>query len=93
MKKLTEKDFLAQVVRLARLLGWLAYHTHDSRRSAAGFPDLVLVRPGRLLFAELKVRSTLTTDQEAWLAALAAAGAEVFVWTPDQWEQIEEVLR
>src|SRR5688572_19177552 len=40
----TERAFQAQVVKYARLMGWTAYHTHDSRRSQAGFPDLVLVR-------------------------------------------------
>ncbi len=43
-EKLYEKPFQAQVVELARLSGWLTYHTHDSRRSQSGFPDLVLVR-------------------------------------------------
>jgi hypothetical protein len=40
----TEKQFMAQVIQLARLRKWLVYHTHDARRSVAGFPDLVLVR-------------------------------------------------
>ena len=38
--KETEKGFQAAVVELARLRGWLVYHTYDSRRSAKGFPDL-----------------------------------------------------
>lgn len=38
-----EKVFQAQVLDLAHLSGWLCYHTHNSRRSAPGFPDLVLV--------------------------------------------------
>ena len=39
-----EADFQAQVVKLALLLGWKVYHTHDSRRSREGFPDLILIR-------------------------------------------------
>ena len=56
----SEADLLTEVVRLARIFSWRAYHTHSSLKSAAGFPDLVLVRagpgtdPGRVLFAELK---------------------------------------
>ena len=43
---MTEKKFQAAVLQIANMYGWLAYHTHDSRRSAPGFPDLVLVRNG-----------------------------------------------
>ena len=41
---LKESDFQRAVIEMARLHGWLVYHTHDSRRSAPGFPDLVLVQ-------------------------------------------------
>ena len=49
---MTEDRWQALVVLEARARGWRVYHTHDSRRSAAGFPDLVLVRPPRVVFAE-----------------------------------------
>lgn len=68
---LSERDFQAQVVQLAQLHGWLAYHTFDSRRSAAGFPDLVLVRGPELIFAELKTdHGTVRAEQDRWLASL-----------------------
>lgn len=67
----SEKQFQARVVELARILGYSIYHTHDSRRSEPGFPDLVLVRPPRVLFVELKAgRRRLTDDQAAWMALL-----------------------
>jgi hypothetical protein len=91
----TEKEFMGQVVALARLRGWLVYHTHDSRRSPAGFPDLVLVRPrdGRLVFAELKTdRGCLRPAQVLWLEALRQTAAEVYVWRPAQWDEIERCL-
>lgn len=34
-----EKDFQQRVINLAESLGYLVYHTHDSRRSQPGFPD------------------------------------------------------
>jgi hypothetical protein len=73
---LTEKEWQAQVLDLARLYGWRhAYHTFDSRRSASGFPDLVLVRE-RALFAELKSKSgKVSAAQADWLAALVAPSA------------------
>ena len=39
------REFMPAVVELAKRFGWLLYHTHNSRRSASGFPDLVMVRP------------------------------------------------
>jgi hypothetical protein len=72
----SEEQFLQLVLDLARALGWLAYHVRDSRRSAPGFPDLVLVRNGRILFLELKVgRGRLTAAQREWGRALVHAGA------------------
>lgn len=100
----TEKEFAQALVDLARLLHWRVYRTYDSRRSPAGFPDLVLVRNGRLIFAELKTaKGRLTADQTGWLAALgdverAVDGwvekfVRVYVWRPSDWPQIEQVLK
>lgn len=67
-----EAAFQVRVIRAATDRGWRVYHTYDSRRSEPGFPDLVLVRPPRVLFVELKVgRRRLTDDQTAWLELLA----------------------
>lgn len=80
-----ERDLQGAVVELARMLGWLVYHTHDSRHSAAGFPDLVMVHPGSgaLLFAELKTaRGKVTPEQWEWLRALAVRGVS-FLWRPE----------
>ena len=92
--RVLEKDLMAAVLSDARLLGWLAYHTHDSRRSEPGFPDAVLVRE-RVVWVEFKVgRGVLSAAQERWQAALKAAGAEVYVLRPEQREWFrEEVLR
>jgi hypothetical protein len=82
----TEAELQAAIVELAQLLGWRVYHTHDSRHSAAGFPDLVLVRGRRLVFAELKTgRRRVTEEQARWLAALGEAGVETHVWREDDW--------
>jgi hypothetical protein len=55
---MTEKQLQGAVVELAKRLGYLVYHTFDSRRSNPGWPDLVLCKPPRLIFAELKVGVT-----------------------------------
>jgi hypothetical protein len=84
----SEKAFQAAVVGFAQRLNFLVYHTYDSRRSKAGYPDLHLVHAttGRSLFRELKTqRGTVTAEQQEWLTALAAGGADVAVWRPLDW--------
>ena len=89
-----ERDFQASVIELAKLTGWRFYHVFDSRRSAAGYPDLTLVRGGRCIFAELKTDiGRVTRDQTAWLAALdAVPGIEAVVWRPRHWSTVEAIL-
>ena len=85
---LSEAQFQRQVIELATLCGFHCYHTHDSRRSAAGFPDLVLARNGAVIFAELKSKRGRVSDAQAeWIAA---TGGEV--WRPGDWAHIERVL-
>ena len=50
----SEADLDAEVRRLCLAYGWRYYHSYTSLRSAAGYPDVTLVRPPRVLFAELK---------------------------------------
>lgn len=89
----TEKQWQATVVEYAKLRGWRTYHTWISLRSAPGFPDLVLVRRPRVVFAELKSeRGALSEKQEAWLEDLRASGQNVFVWRPSDWPEVERVL-
>lgn len=87
-----EAGFQDAIVTAARYLNWTVYHTHDSRRSEPGFPDLVLVRD-RVLFREVKTeKGRLTEEQLHWQTALAGAGADVSVWRPAQWDDIEREL-
>lgn len=89
----TEREFQREVVKRALLFGWKVYHTYDSRRSAAGFPDLVMVRGDRLIFAELKTEEgKLSEDQEKWLTALAKTG-QAEVWRPSMMDKIVRALR
>jgi hypothetical protein len=91
---MTEKQLMAAVVEMAEMLGWLVYHTHDSRRSESGFPDLVCVRRERVVFIELKTeKGQLSEEQEQWLSALGLAGAAVHFWRPSDWPEIEAALR
>jgi hypothetical protein len=94
-KALTEKQLQTHIVRAAKLMRWGVYHTFDARRSEAGFPDLVMVRGRRLIFAELKRENGRTTPaQKAWIEALHNV-AEVYEWRPSNWYagEVDEVLR
>lgn len=93
--KMNEKQFLRAVRELAEWFGWRLYHTWNSIHSPAGFPDLVLVRPPRVIFAELKVRGRKPTPaQQEWLNLLGECPqVEVYLWTDDGWDSIVQTLR
>jgi len=87
-----EAAWQATVIRIGREAGWWAYHTHDSRRSERGFPDLVLVRE-RVIFAELKRRGAqLRKEQALVIGLLRGAGAEVYVWWPADEADVRRIL-
>jgi hypothetical protein len=101
LRSITERDWQAKVQQLLTAFGWMWYHAPDNRPVngrvqgiKAGFPDLVAVRGGRLLFIELKKQTGKTTpEQDRWLAAAAAAGAEAHIWRPGDSARVSEVLR
>jgi hypothetical protein len=90
----TERDFQQQVEDLARLMHWRLYHTRYFFRSAVGFPNLVLVRPPRVLFAVLKSDDGICDEaQLAWLGDLERChGIEVKLWRLSHWQEIVETL-
>lgn len=89
----SERNFQIKVIEAAELLGWLVYHTHDSRRSQPGYPDLTMVRE-RVVFAELKAKTgQVRPDQIVWAQRLTNAGQEVYLWRPADWPEVLEVLR
>ncbi len=90
---MSEREFQAHVKAEAKRCGWEAYHTHDSRRSDEGFPDLVMIRGPVLLVAELKVKkNTITPAQEKWLQLFEGVGARVFRWRETDWFEIKKEL-
>jgi hypothetical protein len=92
---LTEKQFQAQVVEMAKWLGWDVFYDTQPKGSVKGWPDLTLMRPPRLVFAELKSAvGRFTKPQRYWLDHLRqCGGVEVYEWRPADWPQIEEVLK
>lgn len=102
---ITEAEFQRQVLECAKLYAWrVAHFRYGQNRSgrwmtpvqadAAGFPDLLLLRGGNIMVAELKVgRNKTTADQSAWLDAFARTGVPAFLWRPEAWAEIEATLR
>ena len=84
--KLSEDQFQQQVIDLAHFHQYdVTYHNPDSRRSQAGFPDLVLISSsrGRALFRELKTEDgRVRPKQQSVLLAMVAAGLDADVWRP-----------
>ena len=120
---ISERELQASVIEYANLLGYLVFHAHDSRREIVdaqgqsrligdekmkGFPDLVLARPPRLIFAELKAEvGKLSRDQFVWRTVLEACSrpqycggcgaifdgmVEYYLWYPSSWPVIEATL-
>lgn len=94
---MSEKELQSAVVELAGVFAWRQYHTWLSLHSAGGFPDLVLLRPPRLIFAELKrEKANPSAEQRHWLEDLSAVAAvETYVWRPSDHlnGHIADVLR
>ncbi len=83
---MTEQELLVAVRQACRWSALLVYHTYSSRRSEAGFPDVVVVGPRGILFRELKSeRGRVTSGQREWLDRLNDAGADAAVWRPADW--------
>jgi len=66
-----ERDMQTTIRQAANLLGYKVYHTYDSRRSDAGFPDLVICGYDLLMFLELKSSTGKpTAEQTEWIDAI-----------------------
>jgi len=107
---MTEQQFTNELLKWAKAYKWRTFHVRNSGYAGntyvqgdRGFPDLVLLRPPRLVVAELKVgkagtlKGEPTSDQAVWLDALAEVGVtefpiETYVWRPDMWSEILVVL-
>jgi len=88
---MTERELQAAVIERAQLLGWRVAHVH-----AVGFPNLVVLVRERIVFVKPKgTRGKVSEEQRAWLEALEAGGAEVYVWKAPHWHDgsIEAVLQ
>ncbi len=115
--QVSEDELQSTIIHAAKVFGWRVHHDRAARNARgkwathiqgdAGFPDLVLARDGRVVFAELKrADGRVSEAQHAWLEALGRPGGtpsqqavdpkanpEVYVWRPIDLPEIMEILR
>lgn len=105
---ISEAELQAAIIECAGRLGWRVHHQRPARlgngawRTAIeghpGFPDLVLLKPPRLLIWELKRqdarRARTTPDQEEWLRQFMRCGVSIGVIRPSDWSSgyVQRVL-
>lgn len=91
---LGEAEWQKWVIATAALRHWtLQYHTHDSRRSPAGFPDWVFIHEGwgDIVVAELKGYDTpVDPKQLEWINGFRLCGVDAYIWRPRHAQQVAE---
>jgi len=107
---ISEKDWTKTVIDLAHAYKWRVAHFRAAmtkhgwrtpvQADGAGFPDLVLVRGDRVIFAELKTeKGRLTRQQYDWRIALCSvahgreANVQVHVWRPSDFDEVQGILK
>jgi len=102
--RITEKEFQGQILDLAKIFRWRRAHFRAARTKhgwrtpvqadGKGFPDLVLVKPPRLIIAEVKRQDTKPDDHQLeWLNDFAGVpNVEVYTWKPADWDDIVAIL-
>lgn len=90
---MNEEQLQRAITDLCDLLHLKWHHETDSRRSKAGFPDLVICGPRGVIFAELKApKGRVKPAQQEWIDALHAAGQMAYVWRPDDITEVSRLL-
>lgn len=80
MPPATEGDILKQVRQYLRLKGWLVYRMQQGLGAHRGFPDLVAVKAGQVLFIEVKTRTgRLSQYQEQFRDEITEQGCRYIV--------------
>ena len=77
VQAMSEAELQALIVDAARKLGYWVYHTHDSRNSESGMPDLLVMGYGRAFFWELKTEAA--ARKMRWLSEWTTPGRRHFM--------------
>jgi VRR-NUC domain-containing protein len=105
LRTVPERDWTHSVIRMATTAGFLVHHSRPALNQrgrwatwlegSPGLPDLILVKPPRVLFVELKRQAggVLSPHQLRWWDALRACpGVEVYLWKPGDADAVWAIL-
>lgn len=107
LRAIPEKTLQSDIMQLARMTGWKVCHFSDSRKmvrrgsryipvpdpDAAGFPDLILLRPPVTFVIEVKKElGRVEPNQVEWLDLWRGCGADVMVARPSNWDEVQRKL-
>jgi hypothetical protein len=89
-----ETQWRAQVKDLAKQGGWAWYYTPYSLGATPGWPDLALIKPPRVVLAELKTRrGKLRAGQEDTRYLLERCErVEYHLWRPEDLDEVGDAL-
>ena len=102
---MSEAELQRVVVELAEIRGWTVNHVRRTiggrhgkgwvtGTTLKGWPDLVLIRPPRIVFVELKSdKGRLEPEQDHVLGLLRLCHLEVHVFRPSDWDDIVRTFR
>lgn len=103
----TEAQFQSRIMEYATLRGWSWLHINKAQNSQGywrtpvvgplgrGFHDLFMIRGDRIISAECKSdRGYMSGAQRMVADLLQQTGkVEVYVWRPEDWDKLMEILR
>jgi hypothetical protein len=99
---MTESEWQQQVLAAALRLGWQTMHIGRTGKHQAvgakgtlgiGWPDVTLVKGGRIIFAELKAQDgVLTPNQNGVFQHLSKTSAECYIWRPSDFGLVLDTL-
>ena len=98
---MTEAEWQKQVLKSAHTLGWQSMHIGRTGKHQAvgakgtlgtGWPDLVLVKGGRIIFAELKGPDGVTTPEQKQVLSLLSNVGECHIWRPSDFGLVLDTL-
>lgn len=95
-RSVPEAEVQRTLVDALDVFDYLSYHTHDSRRSRAGFPDLMAVHRWTHVALAFEVKSELgqlSPDQWAWAEALTSSAIAYLVVRPSNLDDALELIR
>jgi hypothetical protein len=91
---MTESELQAAIMRAARQLGYIVYHTKYSIGSAPGYPDAAICGKGRYWLFEFKgPKGRVSEAQQAWIDELQAAGIDARIVWPDDYDGVIRELQ